>query len=408
MDKVSELPLPEDFLDFVEANGLDPSIYAAGDCIPRYVRLKLGREAHVEEIEAEIKCKLEKVGWLPGFYPLPTDIQIANTKAYKEGKKEETYKEGKDDVSCSRASEDGPDGGENSPIEQVALTVPTTDDPSLPTFTFRTWTLGILACVLLSFVNQFFLYRREPLTVAATCAQIVMVPIGHLMASMITNRVFFKGQKWEFSLNPGPFNVKEHVLATIFANAGAGSVYAIHVVSTVKVFYKKELTFVVALLVVLTSQVLGFGWAGVFRRYLVQPAAMWWPQNLVQVSLFRPDCCCCSCSALPWELSISAFEEKTMDVHTKSMRKYKQVPEWWFMCILLLNILATIFICEYYNDQLQLPWWGVLLACGLAIFFTLPMGIIKATTNQVVPLLTHSPVNVARTFVSKMVINNIA
>jgi hypothetical protein len=34
-------------------------------------------------------------------------------------------------------------------------------------------------------------------------------------------------------------------------------------------------------------QVLGFGWAGIFRRYLVEPAAMWWPSNLVQVSLFR-------------------------------------------------------------------------------------------------------------------------
>ncbi|KAF5735946.1 S-adenosyl-L-methionine-dependent methyltransferases superfamily protein isoform 1 [Tripterygium wilfordii] len=86
MDNVSELDLPEAFLDFLEANGLDPSIYVAGDCIPRYVRLKPGRAAYVEEIEAEIKCKLEKVGWLPGFYSLPPDIQIANTKAYKEGK----------------------------------------------------------------------------------------------------------------------------------------------------------------------------------------------------------------------------------------------------------------------------------------------------------------------------------
>ena len=34
-------------------------------------------------------------------------------------------------------------------------------------------------------------------------------------------------------------------------------------------------------------QILGFGWAGIFRRYLVEPAAMWWPTNLVQVSLFR-------------------------------------------------------------------------------------------------------------------------
>jgi hypothetical protein len=38
---------------------------------------------------------------------------------------------------------------------------------------------------------------------------------------------------------------------------------------------------------VVDDQVLGFGWAGIFRRYLVEPAAMWWPSNLVQVSLFR-------------------------------------------------------------------------------------------------------------------------
>lgn len=114
-----------------------------------------------------------------------------------------------------------------------------------------------------------------------------MLPLGYFMAKTVTRRVFFKGRKWEFTLNPGPFNVKEHVLITILANAGAGNVYAIHIVSVVKVFYKKQLTFIVSLLVVLTTQVLGFGWAGVFRRYLVEPAAMWWPQNLVQVSLFR-------------------------------------------------------------------------------------------------------------------------
>lgn len=65
------------------------------------------------------------------------------------------------------------------------------------------------------------------------------------------------------------------------------------------------------------------------------------------------------------------------------MRKYKQVPEWWFVYILLGNVALTVFICEYYNEQLQLPWWGVLLACGIAIFFTLPIGIITAITNQV-------------------------
>ena len=144
---------------------------------------------------------------------------------------------------------------ENSPIKQVALTVPITDDPSLPVLTFRMWVLGALSCILLSFLNQFFWYRTEPLTITAISAQIAVVPLGQLMAAKITDRVFFKGKRWEFTLNPGPFNVKEHVLITIFANSGAGTVYAIHVVTVVKVFYKKHITFFVSLLVIITTQV---------------------------------------------------------------------------------------------------------------------------------------------------------
>ncbi|KAH0858707.1 LOW QUALITY PROTEIN: hypothetical protein HID58_086968, partial [Brassica napus] len=448
---------------------------------------------------------------------------------------------------------------ENSPIREVALTVPTTDDPSLPVLTFRMWVLGTLSCILLSFLNQFFWYRREPLSISAISAQIAVVPLGRLMAAKISDRVFLQGSKCEFTLNPGPFNVKEHVLITIFANAGAGSVYAIHVVTVVKAFYMKNITFFVSFIVIVTTQVLGFGWAGIFRKYLVEPAEMWWPANLVQVSLFRalhekeertkggltrtqffviafvcsfayyvfpgylfqmltslswvcwffptsvmaqqigsglhglgvgaigldwstissylgsplaspwfatanvgvgfvlaiyvvvPICYWLDAKTFPlyssslftsegskynitsiidskfhldlqayeregplylstffaisygigfaalsativhvalfhgreiWEQSKQSFKEKKIDIHTRLMRRYKEVPEWWFWCILAMNISVTIFACEYYIDQLQLPWWGVLLACTVAIIFTLPIGILTAITNQ--------------------------
>ncbi|KAM0059911.1 putative oligopeptide transporter, OPT superfamily [Helianthus debilis subsp. tardiflorus] len=467
-----------------------------------------------------------------------------------------------DDVLPSASAVKHEEEEENSPIQQVALTVPTTDDASLPVLTFRMWVLGTLSCVLLSFLNQFFLYRTEPLSITAISAQIAVVPLGQLMAAKITDRVFFKGSRWEFTMNPGPFNVKEHVLITIFANSGAGTVYAIHVVTGVKIFYKQHMTFFVSLIVVLTTQVLGFGWAGIFRRYLVEPAEMWWPSNLVQVSLFRAlheqekrpkggltrtqfflIAFICSfayyifpgylfqmltslswvCWIFPssimaqqigsglhglgigaigldwssisaylgsplaspwfatanvaagfflvmyvitplaywfnvynaknfpffsdglftangqeynittiidsnfhfdndayqkegplylstffamtygvgfaalssmvvhvflfhgseiWEQSKSSFKEKKVDIHTRLMSKYKQVPEWWFWSILVVNITLTIFACEYYNEQLQLPWWGVILACAIAIFFTLPIGILTAITNQ--------------------------
>uniref|UniRef100_A0A2N9F3A3 Oligopeptide transporter OPT family protein n=1 Tax=Fagus sylvatica TaxID=28930 RepID=A0A2N9F3A3_FAGSY len=162
---------------------------------------------------------------------------------------------------------------ENSPIEQVALTVSTIDDTSLPVLTFRMWVLGTLSCILLSYLNQFFSYRKEPLTITAISAQIAVVPLGQLMAATITNRVFFKGKRWEFTLNPGPFNVKEHVLITIFANAGAGTVYAIHIVTAVNVFYTKHITLFVSLLVVTTTQVLGFDGLGYTE-------GTWWSRRL--------------------------------------------------------------------------------------------------------------------------------
>ncbi|KDP46784.1 hypothetical protein JCGZ_06572 [Jatropha curcas] len=86
MDEISKLPLPEAFLDFLHENGLDPSIYTVSDKIPRYIRLKPGSEDDREPIGAEINCKLERVGWLPGFYSLPPQIRIANSRAYREGK----------------------------------------------------------------------------------------------------------------------------------------------------------------------------------------------------------------------------------------------------------------------------------------------------------------------------------
>jgi len=49
-------------------------------------RLKPGCEACIEEVEAEVKCNLEKLEWLPGFFSLPPHVQIAGSRAYREGK----------------------------------------------------------------------------------------------------------------------------------------------------------------------------------------------------------------------------------------------------------------------------------------------------------------------------------
>ncbi|KAA0042392.1 hypothetical protein IC582_028737 [Cucumis melo] len=176
------------------------------------------------------------------------------------------------------------------PVEEVALVVPETDDPSLPVMTFRSWVLGLASCCLLIFLNTFFTYRSQPLAISAILMQIAVLPIGRFMASTLPNRDFHF-LRWKFSLNPGPFNMKEHVIITIFANCGisygGGDAYSIGAITVMKAYYKQSLNFFLALLIVLTTQVLGYGWAGMLRRYLVDPVEMWWPANLAQVSLFR-------------------------------------------------------------------------------------------------------------------------
>ena len=85
-----------------------------------------------------------------------------------------------------------------------------------------------------------------------------------------------------------------------------------------------------------------------------------------------------------WKKTAAAVNDKFGDVHTRLMKKnYEAVPQWWFQAILVLTFALSLYACEGFGKQLQLPWWGLLLACGMAFFFTLPVGVIQATTNLV-------------------------
>ncbi|GMY38926.1 oligopeptide transporter 4-like, partial [Fagus crenata] len=211
---------------------------------------------------------------------LNTETPYPNTTKFKDQEK---------DISTM---DDYVDEEELCPVEEVRLTVANTDDPSLPIWTFRMWFLGLLSCALLSFLDQFFAYRIEPLIITQITVQVAILPIARFMASVLPQTKFripgFGSRT--FSFNPGPFNMKEHVLISIFANAGSafgsGSAYAVGIVTIIKAFYCRKISFFAGWLLITTTQVLGYGWAGLLRKYVVEPAHMWWPGTLVQVSLF--------------------------------------------------------------------------------------------------------------------------
>ncbi|KAI9593424.1 OPT oligopeptide transporter protein-domain-containing protein [Syncephalis fuscata] len=152
--------------------------------------------------------------------------------------------------------------------------------------TFRFWILGLFFTVVLSFINQFFWFRETPLVVGILVVQLLSYPLGKVMAHFLPSKYIHIG-RLRFSMNPGPFNIKEHVLITACANASAGTAYAIDIVTIKRIFYKQDLGFLQSFVLVVTTQCLGYGLAGVCRRFLVRPAAMIWPANLVNIALFR-------------------------------------------------------------------------------------------------------------------------
>ena len=70
------------------------------------------------------------------------------------------------------------------------------------------------------------------------------------------------------------------------------------------------------------------------------------------------------------------------DIHTKLMRRYKDIPSWWFYLMLAVTLAVSLVLCTVLKDQVQMPWWGLLFASAMAFTFTLPISIITATTNQ--------------------------
>jgi OPT family oligopeptide transporter len=90
-----------------------------------------------------------------------------------------------------------------------------------------------------------------------------------------------------FSLNPGPWNIKEHGLIFIMANAAISSPYALYAIGTLRFFYGLHYGFWSDALFVLSTQIIGFGLAGMCRSLFVWPASMIWPRALVSCTLFN-------------------------------------------------------------------------------------------------------------------------
>lgn len=175
---------------------------------------------------------------------------------------------------------------ENSPYPEVRAAVLNYDDGALCN-TFRAWFLGMIFATLGSGLNCLFSLRNPYIVITSYVAQVVSYPVGLAWAKYLPERKFTLFGK-EFTLNPGPFTMKEHTIIVIMANAtfAGGAAYGTDIITAQRAFYKQRYGWPFEIFVTMTTMAMGFGMAGIFNRFLVQPAAMIWPSNLINTAMF--------------------------------------------------------------------------------------------------------------------------
>ncbi|KAI2621122.1 OPT-domain-containing protein [Hypoxylon sp. NC1633] len=218
-------------------------------------------------------------------------------------------------------SEDADGGGDqdppdNSPYAQVRASVSPTDNTSLSINTPRMWVLSTLFSVLGSSTNLFFSLRYPSVAITPVIALLLVHPLGLLWDYLLKlpddpPEIFVDGVRINEPSSPngtarapttvkqgrlagrlrlwlaqGTWNEKEHSCVYISSNVSFGFAFATDVIVEQTQFYKQDVSIVYQLLLTLSTQILGYTFAGLARRFLVRPAGMIWPGTLMSAAMF--------------------------------------------------------------------------------------------------------------------------
>lgn len=118
------------------------------------------------------------------------------------------------------------------------------------------------------------------LIIQSSIVQLISYPMGKGWAKVFPNIHIFGAP-----LNPGPFNKKEHTLITMMTAAGASMSYAFDILVAQQVYYNQSWGWGFQILLTISTQAMGFGMAGMLRRFLIWPAAMVWPGTLITTTI---------------------------------------------------------------------------------------------------------------------------
>lgn len=188
------------------------------------------------------------------------------------------------------------------------------------------WILSLLFALLGSATNLFFSLRYPAVAITPVIALVLVHPLGRTWDALLKRNddpqeTFNAGdlqsplsseastilpisrqRRWRLWLAQGKWNEKEHACVYISSNVSFGFAFATDVsLSISKVefsligmqviveqakFYRQDPSVMYQLLLTISTQILGYSFAGITRRFLVRPASMVWPGTLMSTAMF--------------------------------------------------------------------------------------------------------------------------
>ncbi|CAF2781958.1 unnamed protein product [Rotaria sp. Silwood2] len=164
---------------------------------------------------------------------------------------------------------------EMAQFEEVAGTCSNKDNINEQCCTIRSATIGLIFVIGMSFLHEWGNLQQVAPFISSVLVIVVAYPLGYLWSVIVPKSK--------------SFTLKEHGYILVMANVANmyNSVLMYANLTTLKILERENLNFAYYFFFVLSMQFLGFGLAGILRRFLVWPCEIIWPQNLPLIALLR-------------------------------------------------------------------------------------------------------------------------
>ncbi|PPQ87336.1 hypothetical protein CVT25_002085 [Psilocybe cyanescens] len=278
----------------------------------------------------------DKIGELPTLSGLPQMESVPSSikeKVNDSGSDSVEIADEKLDVDANRFDEDEPQYRNGEPVittgrdvSRFAVDIRDDEDDAL---TFRSIFLGTVFAGMGAALSQ--------ISVSTVFLLLLIYTVGNAWAKFFPKKTSVVGTRFErlgeilHFINPGPFTLKEHVVASLVASTAAGSSSAVQNFAVQRLYYDTNVGPTTAVLSTFSTACFGYGLVGLLRPLTVYPSEMVYWSNLPTVSVFQ---------ALHFDTSANIKRIKLFWTGFTVMFFYEIIPAYIFPLLNGINIVC--------------------------------------------------------------------